>query len=135
MDLLATIQRIYRQPLAAVITLPRFHLSKTAAFAVGERARWRLALLAAATGLAAIIVYVAAVNVLLLSGEAIKKETAAVATLERQLSALRNLSVERQSPSRLQASAIAHGMVKVVEVRYLITEKFIALSRPGGSSE
>lgn len=76
----------------------------------------------------AVIVYIVAVNAILLSGEAIRREATELNTLERKNRTLANALVERQSPSWLELSARGGGMVTAGNVRYLARDQAVALS-------
>lgn len=79
-------------------------------------------------GLAAVAVYVITANLILLEGESIKRDQAALRALEREYSALESIVAQRQSPSWLEEQSQVHGLVEISGVRYLIGEPAVALS-------
>ena len=79
-------------------------------------------------GLAAVAVYVITANFILLEGESIKRDQAALRTLEREYSALESIVAQRQSPSWLEEQSQAYGLVEISGVRYLMGEPAVALS-------
>lgn len=83
----------------------------------------------AALSLAAIMIYVAAVNAMLLDGEAIRHDRERILALERDRASLLKLVAEHSSPSWLERRSQEAGMVHVSGLRYLSTDSSFALSR------
>lgn len=129
---------------AAVLTLPRserfsllwglprsrlFWPAEFSLFLLSPTLRKGLSAASIGIGLAAIAVYIAAVNAMLLDGEAMNRESQTLAKLEQDNAALQTLLIERQSPAQLQAYAFQNGMVAAAGVRYINSSQPVALSR------
>lgn len=91
------------------------------------RSRWTLPAFIA-TALLAVAAYVAAVNVILLAGEGVRRETAHVAALEQETALLTSALAERRSPVWLQVRAAAAGLVDAGSIRHLRLGETVALS-------
>lgn len=98
-------------------------------WALDAAGRRRLALGFAAVGISAAILYVAAVNVILLGGESLRSGEARLKALEAEQARLLEIVSERQSPPWLEARSRAAGMVAVDAVRHLTASRSLALSR------
>lgn len=91
--------------------------------------RLGLAITTIAISFAAIVVYIGAVNMMLLGGEALRQNKARLGNLEQEHAILESLASQRQSPAWLVAHSRANGMVEVDAVRYLVTDESLALHR------
>ena len=126
MSTIATFEHIRHRPLAGVAVLPRLSVFQ---FSLGKSFRLWLLMLSLGVALAAAVVYVIAVNLILLGGEGIRKDQAWVRELEREKTRLENLLAQQQSPSWLEAQSRADGLVEIDGLRYLITDQPVALSQ------
>ena len=124
---IAKLQVLSRRPTAAVFAMPR----RTWAFnlPISEAARQWVAFAAIAVAIIAVISYVVAVNTILLSGEAIKRDRMTLNALQQEQAALSSMLVARESPASLEARARASGMVEVTGVRFLDSGGVVALFR------
>ncbi|MEK9148362.1 MAG: hypothetical protein AAB650_02895 [Patescibacteria group bacterium] len=111
---------------SAVLELPRIFSFRIAFGAAASR--WT-AIIIAAVGLAAIVVYISAVNAILLGGEALKKDQIILERLEYDLAGLRQIAAERESPAWIQAHSTLNGMVAVSTIRYIRSDQSVALAR------
>ncbi len=113
------------RPLIAALTLPR----RIAVFEmpVSARARYWASLGAIAIAISAAVAYVAAVNVILLAGEAMRDGSRALSVLSQERAVFSSILVSRESPRRLEADARARGMVEAVGVRFLAGSDTVAL--------
>lgn len=98
-------------------------------FPTGLQARRRIAFGALALSFLAALCYIIAVNAILVAGEGIKSDQREFAALEERRAGLQAKSIRLQSPALLQAAARADGMVDVADVRYLTSDRTVALSR------
>lgn len=125
---ISKIRKFYNRPPPALLVMPKFGLD-TATLGLSQRMRRGLALAFICAIFSAMIVYVWAVNAMLFGGEAIQKGNAVFTVLEREHSALESVIAERRSPSWLEETARIHGMVDVIDVRYLKPAQSVALLR------
>lgn len=117
---------------AAVLTLPKFRLfwpAEFSLFPLSPALRKYLSAFSIGIAFAAIAIYIAAVNAMLLDGQAINREAKVLARLEQDYAALQSLLVQRQSPAQLQANALENGMVAAAGVRYINSGQPVAFSR------
>lgn len=77
----------------------------------------------------AVVVYVIAVNAMLLSGQSIQEQQEEVKVLLRETTKLERSIAEHRSPGWLEQVSKERGMVAVSAVRYLTREESLALSR------
>ncbi len=117
---------LQRRPAAAVLTLPR--QPRLFAFSVSAAGRRWIAIAAIAGALIAAIVYIASVNVILFTGEAIRRDQPALAALEQESAALAGALAALQSPAWLEARARTDGMVEALGVRFVSPTDVVALS-------
>lgn len=124
---IAKVHMLPRSPVAAVLALPRYARPLSLPMSPNVR-RW-LAAAAIAVSVTAIVAYVAAVNAMLLAGEAMKRDARALAALEQEQAALSSSLVARESPAWLESRARASGMVEATGIRFLMGGDSVALSR------
>lgn len=124
---IAKLQSLSRRPGVAAFALPRH--SRAFALPISEAARRWTAIAAILVALAAVIAYVAAVNVILFAGEAMKQDQKALGVLQQEHAALSSVLVARESPAWLETHARANGMVEAVGIRFLDQNNAVALSR------
>lgn len=116
-----------RRPVAAALVLPRH--AEALSLAVSPMVRRRLAGAAIAVSILSVAAYVAAVNAMLLAGEAMKEDAKVLAALEQEYAVLSSSLVARESPAWLESSARANGMVEAQGIRFLMGGDAVALSR------
>lgn len=121
----AGIRQIPSPPSVATLAMPR---ALTFRFSVGLSTRGIAAALIG-VGIAAMSLYIAAVNTLLLDGETLRHGQGILVSLERDVANLEELIAERRSPSWVQESSRRFGMVSVTSVRYLRTDQPVAVAR------
>ena len=83
----------------------------------------------AALALAAVVTYVAAVNMMLRDGETIRRDRERILSLERERASLLERVAERSSPSWLERRSQEAGIVHISGLRYLSSDPSFALSR------
>ena len=83
----------------------------------------------AALALAAVVTYVAAVNMMLRDGETIRRDRERILSLERERASLLERVAERSSPLWLERRSQEAGMVHISGLRYLSSDPSFALSR------
>lgn len=78
---------------------------------------------------ASALIYIIAVNGILLNGEAVKGQAGYLKTLERDYFKLRSALVSRESPAWLEGRSRDIGMVETNDVRFIGEEPSVALSK------
>lgn len=107
-----------------------FWLSARKAFYFGSpQLRMRLAGTFALVSFASALIYIIAVNGILLNGEAVKGQTGYLKNLERDYFKLQSALVSRESPAWLEGRSRGIGMVETNNVRFIGEEPSVALSR------
>lgn len=94
----------------------------------GESIRRWIAVGALAVCGTAVIAYVAAVNAMMLDGEAMRRVSAWVAVSERERALVESRLIGRQAPSALRLLAANGQMVEAEGIRYLSASQPVALS-------
>lgn len=92
-----------------------------------SRLRWSLSILLIFVILAAVAVYVAAVNVTMLDGETIKVIQGDIKNTAKKYTELREISLARQSPAWLEEQSRTSGMVEVDRMRFVSQDQSVAL--------
>ncbi|RJQ36680.1 hypothetical protein C4552_02185 [Candidatus Parcubacteria bacterium] len=78
---------------------------------------------------ASVVIYVAVVQAMMFSGEAVLEARRTLEALEQDRDMLEAEIARQRAPARLEAAARAHGMVGVDHIRYLSGEHSVALTR------
>ena len=110
--------------------LAAFRSSVREVFYIGSpQLRMKMTLFFACISFASAVVYVTAVNSILLNGEVIKKQSGYLKTLERDYLKLKSAVVSRESPAWLEERSRNIGMVEASNIRFIGAEQSVALSR------
>lgn len=91
--------------------------------------RRRLSIISVAVILASAAAYVAAVNVMLLDGEAMKQDVRILAQRRQEYAGRQSALAARESPAWLEARARADGMVDASTVRFVAAGDSVAAVR------
>ncbi len=111
---------------ATVLAMPR---AVSFRFPLDASIRRTMAVTLIGVGIAAVGFYIAAVNTLLLDGNALQDVERRRASLEREVARLQEDVAERQSPAWIQARSYEFGMVAITGVRYIRTDQPVAVAR------
>ena len=78
---------------------------------------------------ASAVLYVAVVQAMMFSGEALREQKRTLVALEQEQEVLEERVARQRAPAWLESAARAQGMVSVDHIRYLSPEHSVALTR------
>lgn len=97
--------------------------------ALNSKVALRLAVFFAAVAIAAVIVYIGAVNAMLVGGENALALARELKSLEKRYAKLQDTAVKQESPQWLEQISRSGGMVETRDIRFITQDQSVALSR------